>query len=94
MKKTILIFLSVILFYPVISQDLDIFKSKEKNGYKIEGYVEGLQDTSVILGLLFWRKTIQHPLILEIPLVEAFTFSGEKITWRNVFSSPSKSTIF
>ena len=44
MKNNINLFVSNFIS-PVISQDLDIFKSKEKNGYKIEGYVEGLQDT-------------------------------------------------
>ena len=76
MKKTILIFLSVILFSPVISQDLDIFKSKEKNGYKIEGYVEGLQDTSVILAYYFGGK--QYATDTANSISGSFTFSGEK----------------
>lgn len=76
MKKTILIFLSVILFSPVISQDLDIFKSKEKNGYKIEGYVEGLQDTSVILAYYFGGK--QYATDTANSISGSFTFLGEK----------------
>ena len=76
MKKTILIFLSVILFSPVISQDLDIFKSKEKNGYKIEGYVEGLQDTSVILAYYFGGK--QYATDTANSISGRFTFLGEK----------------
>ena len=76
MKKTILIFLSVILFSPVISQDLDIFKSKEKNGYKIEGYVEGLQDTSVILAYYFGGK--QYATDTANSISGRFIFSGEK----------------
>ena len=76
MKKTILIFLSVILLTPVMSQDLDIFKSKEKNGYKIEGYIEGLQDTSVILAYYFGGKQLVKDTANSIS--GSFTFSGEK----------------
>ena len=76
MKKTILIFLSVILLSPVMSQDLDIFKSKEKNGYKIEGYVDGLQDTSVILAYYFGGK--QYATDTANSISGSFTFIGEK----------------
>jgi len=76
MKKTILIFLSVILISPVISQDLDIFKSKEKDGYKIDGYVDGLQDTSVILAYYFGGK--QYATDTANTINGSFTFSGEK----------------
>ncbi len=76
MKKTILIFLSVILISPVISQDLDIFKSKEKDGYKIDGYVDGLQDTSVILAYYFGGK--QYATDTANSISGSFTFIGEK----------------
>ena len=76
MKKTIFIFLSVILLSPVMSQDLDIFKSKEKNGYKIEGYVDGLQDTSVILAYYFGGK--QYATDTANSISGSFTFIGEK----------------
>ncbi len=59
-----------------MSQDLDIFKSKEKNGYKIEGYVDGLQDTSVILAYYFGGK--QYATDTANSISGSFTFIGEK----------------
>ena len=58
MKNIFFITLSILITSTSISQDIDIFKPKDKSGYKIEGYVNGLQDTSIILFLLFWWKTI------------------------------------
>ena len=77
MKNIFFITLSILITSTSICQDIDIFKPKDKKGYKIEGYVNGLQDTSIILEILFWWKTISiHDTIYSKN--GSFTFSGEK----------------
>ena len=93
MKNIFFITLSILITSTSISQDIDIFKPKDKKGYKIEGYVNGLQDTSIILAYYFGGK--QYASDTAYSKNGSFTFSGEKGSfWWYVFSSSSKSTIF
>ena len=76
MKNIFFITLSILITSTSISQDIDIFKPKDKSGYKIEGYVNGLQDTSIILAYYFGGK--QYASDTAYSKNGSFTFSGEK----------------
>ena len=56
MKNIFFVTLSILITSTSICQDIDIFKPKDKKGYKIEGYVNELQDTSIILAYYFGGK--------------------------------------
>lgn len=76
MKNIFFITLSILITSTSICQDIDIFKPKDKKGYKIEGYVDGLQDTSIILAYYFGGK--QYASDTAYSKNGSFTFSGEK----------------
>ena len=90
MKKILFVTLSILITSTSICQDsdmsipkIDIFKPKDKTkkvatagGYKIEGYVNGLQDTSIILAYYFGGK--QYASDTAYSKNGNFTFSGEK----------------
>ena len=76
MKNIFFITLSILITSTSILLDIDIFKPKDKKGYKIEGYVNGLQDTSIILAYYFGGK--QYASDTAYSKNGNFTFSGEK----------------
>ena len=76
MNKILFRLLSILIFNTSFSQEVQLFKSKDKLSYKIEGHITGLQDTSVILAYYFGGK--QYASDTAFSKRGKFVFSGEK----------------
>ena len=76
MNKILFRLLSILIFNTSFSQEVQLFKSKDKLSYKIEGHITGLQDTSVILAYYFGGK--QYASDTAFSKSGKVVFSGEK----------------